>query len=267
MGTLAAPLTLYNSLFAGLVPGAFRKIAQFKDLSDGGACQTGYGDRTAAHRALQYSANLKHAEKHAPYLRWAAAVVPAFLDVIPKIIYQNHKRTPLRDIPSRTHTVLTEKNSNISAEQLGFLICIIPLYNNARTIKNHFWTGNGLDPSGHTLFKIAQYGMMYSIATEHGTKPKINTPNVYYLAATAMADVVMLGNTIAYCHTFTEIAFGGGMGIAVLLIAHLISTHTQLGEYVQRAAKTALQVVGTLGSRVTQSVMPVLPHRHHILVS
>jgi hypothetical protein len=47
----------------------------------------------------------------------------------------------------------------------------------------------------------------------------------------------MLNNTIAHCHTLGEILAGGGMGIAILLAAHLISKHTPLGEYVKKGVK------------------------------
>ncbi len=96
MGTIIAPSALYGSLFPGVVPGASWQPGGFKDLSVGGACETGYGDQTKIHKALQYLADFKHTEKHVPYLRWAVAVIPALLDVLPKIVYHNNKvYTPL----------------------------------------------------------------------------------------------------------------------------------------------------------------------------
>jgi len=248
------PSTLYSSSFAGFVSSPSWMPAGGKDLSAGGACETGYGDKTKIHSSLQYLTNLKHSEKHTPYIRWAVTVVPVLLDVLPKIAYHNEKRTPLAEIPGRTLTVLKEKIGNVSAKQLGFLLSIIPLYHNTRALKNHVFPGNGFDPSGHTMFKIAQYGMMYSITTEHGTQPRINNLTVGYIAFTAIADAVMLSNTIVNCHTLAEIAVGGCMGIAILFAARFISTHTPLGEYAQSVAKVAGKVVSRVSSTLINGV-------------
>ena len=241
-------LAPYSASLAGLVSGPSWQLAGGKDLSPGGACETGYGDQTKIHSGLQYLTNLKHSEKHTPYIRWAVTVVPVLLDVIPKIAWQNNKRTPLADIPCRTLTVLKEQVDKVSAEQLGFLLSIIPLYHNTRALKNHVFPGDGFDPSGHTMFKVAQYGMMYSITTEHGTKPAINILTIGYVALSAIADAIMLGNTIANCHTLAEIVVGGGLGIAILLAAHYISEHTPLGDYAQSVAKVASGVVSGVGN-------------------
>ena len=245
MNTIAA---LYDTLFPHAVPSASQNLSGFKDLSVGGACQTGYGEHTKIHKALQSFADLKHTEKHTPYVRWVVALVPALLDALPKIMHRDDGPTPISELPNRTYAVLKEKIGGISAEQLAFVLSIVPLYHNTRALKNHFWPGHAFDPSGHTLFKVAQYGMLYSIATDHGTKSSIDIPTIVYLAVTAIADAVMLLNTTAHCHTFAEIAVGGGMGIAVLLIGHLISKYTPLGVYARRAAERTSEVVGKLGS-------------------
>ena len=52
--------------FAEPVAGASWVPWSDKDLSAGGACETGYGDRTKIHSGLQYLTDLKHSEKHTP---------------------------------------------------------------------------------------------------------------------------------------------------------------------------------------------------------
>ncbi len=247
-------LTLYSSSLAGFVSGPAWKIGESKDLSPGGACETGYGDQTRIHSGLQFLTNLKHSEKHTPYIRWAVTVVPVFLEVLPQIMYHDNQRTPIGEIPGRTLTVLREQIGKVSARQLGFLLGTIPLYHNTRAWKNHFFPGDGFDPSGHAMFKVAQYGMMYSMTTEHGTKPTINMLTLGYVAFTAIADAVMLGNTIANCHTLAEIVVGAGLGVGILFAAHFISKHTPLGEYAQSLAKVAGRVVTRVGSALADGV-------------
>ncbi len=250
MGTIAIPLTLHGPSFPDSVSDAAWRVTKFKDLSAGGACETGYGDQSKVHKALQQLADFKHSEKHTPPLGWAVTVIPALLDMIPKIIFHDNKFTPLFDIPARTHAVLKEKIGNISAKQLGFLLGVIPIYTGARLLKNHIWPGHGFDPSGHTMFKIAQYGMMHSIATDHGTKSRINAPVIFYLTVTAIADAAMLGNTIANCHTLAEIVVGGGIGILVILIAHFVSKHTPLGSFARRVSMAVGEVFNEVGTSI-----------------
>ena len=234
-----ALLNPFIASFAELVAGASWAPWSDKDLSPGGACETGYGDRTEIHSGLQYLTDLKHSEKHTPYVRWAVVTaVPLLLDVLPTIIEREGRSQSGSNKPGRIHAAVKEKLGNISAQQLGFILSVVPLYHNTRALKNFIWPGTGFDPSGHTMFKVAQYGMLYSVTTDHGTRSRINTATICYIAFTSIADAVMLNNTIANCHTLAEIAAGGAMGVAILFAAHLISKHTSLGDYAQRGAKT-----------------------------
>lgn len=246
MSTLLAPVAAHAPSVAAVSSIPPWKLDGFKDLSPGGICEMGYGNQNSARKTLQFLSDIKHKEKYRSYLGWGVAVIPAILDVLPQILYDGHGRTPLRDIPSRTQTALRKKMGNVSAPQLGYLVSIIPLYHNARAIKNSIWMGSGLDPSGHTMFKIAQYGMMLSIATEHGTKPSINKPVICYIAVMAIADAVMLANTFTNCHTFAEVVVGGGLGVAILLTAHLIGKYTPLGQWVQRIANDTAEIFGSI---------------------
>ena len=239
-----ALLSPFIPSFAELVTGASWAPWSDKDLSPGGACETGYGDRTRIHSGLQYLTDLKHSEKHTPYVRWAVVTaVPLLLDVLATIIKREEKSQSGSDESGRIHAALKEKLGNISAQQLGFILSVVPLYHNTRALKNYIWPGTGFDPSGHAMFKVAQYGMLYSVTTDHGTRSRINTATICYIAFASIADAVMLNNTIANCHTLAEIAAGGAMGVAILFAAHLISKHTPLGDYVQRTAKTVGKAV------------------------
>lgn len=226
------------------------KLDEFKDLSPGGICEMGYGNKNTTRKTLQYISDIKHKEKYTTHLGWGIAVIPALLEMLPEILYDANGPIPFLDIPRRTGAVLKKKMDSISTKQLGFLLSIIPLYHNARAIKNSIWEGNGLDPSGHTMFKIAQYGMMLSIATDHGTKPSIKKPIVYYIGIMAAADAVMLANTFTNCHTLTEVVVGGGLGVAILITAHLISRHTPLGQWAKSVANAASEIVGTVSRKI-----------------
>lgn len=250
MSALLVPIALYDPSVAGVTSVPPWKLDGLKDLSPGGICEMGYGNHNKARQTLQYIANLKHKEKYRTYLGWGVTFIPALLDVLPEILYDENGRTPVRNIPSRTHAVLKKKIGNISAKQLGFLLSIIPLYHTARAIKNSIWMGSGFDPSGHTMFKMTQYGMMLSIATDHGTKSSISKPVIYYIALTTIADSVMLANTFTNCHTLAEVVVGAGLGTAILLAAHLISKHTPLGRWVQGIAN----VTSEIASRVIGSI-------------
>ncbi len=245
-----AVLSPFIAPFAGLVAGASWAPWSDKDLSPAGACETGYGDRTKIHSGLQYLTELKHSEKHTPYVRWAVVTaVPLLLDILPTILKRDDQNQSDSDKPGRIHAALKEKIGNISAQQLGFILSVVALYHNTRALKNFIWPGTGFDPSGHTMFKVAQYGMLYSVTTDHGTRSRINAATICYIAFSSIADAVMMNNTIANCHTLAEIAAGGAMGVAILFAAHLISKHTPLGDYAQRAAKTVGKAVyeGGLG--------------------
>jgi len=250
MSTLVIPSVHYRSSVAGIGSVPPWKLDDFKDLSPGGICEMGYGNQNNTRKTLQFLSNMKHKEKYTSYLGWGITLIPALLDAIPEILYDGNKRVPFRDIPSRTHAVLKKKMGNISARQAGFLLSIIPLYHNARAIKNSIWMGSGLDPSGHAMFKIAQYGMMLSIATDHGTKSSINKAIIFYIAITAIADTLMLANTFTNCHTFAEALVGGGLGIAVLLTAHFISKYTPLGQWAQGIANVASEIIGRIGDDI-----------------
>lgn len=228
------------------------KLDEFKDLSPGGICEMGYGDQNKTQKTLQYISNIKHKEKYSSYLGWGAAVVPALLDVLPEILYDENGRTLFRNIPRRSKAVLKKKMGSVSAKQLGFLLSMIPFYKIARAIKNSIWVGSGLDPSGHTMFKVAQYGMMLSIATDHGTKSSINMSIICYMAFTAIADAVMLANTFTNCHTLVEVVVGGGLGVAILLFAHFISKYTPLGQWVKGIAN----IVSRIGGNIRNGQIP-----------
>jgi len=226
------------------------KLDGLKDLSEGGLCETGYGTQNKARKTIQYVANAKHKEKYTPVLAWGITLVPALLDILAEAFYNEHGPTPLRDIPSRMHAALKNKMGNVSTQQLGFVISIVPAYHGARAIKNAIWKGPGFDPSGHTLFKIAQYGMMISIAGDHGEKANLGTPVILYIAVMTIADALMLANTFTNCHTLAEVIAGGAIGVAVLLTAHLIGKHTPLGQWAQRLARTAGEVVSGIGDEI-----------------
>lgn len=227
------------------------KLDGLKDLSAGGICEMGYGNRNKTQQTLQYLSTIKHREKYTSFLGWGITVIPALLDVIPEILYKENGRTPLRDIPSRAHAVVEKKLGKVSVEQLGFLLSIIPLYHGARAMKNAAWMGTGIDPSGHTMFKMAQYGMMLSIATDHGTKSSVNMPISFYIALTVIADALMLANTFTNCHTLAEVVIGAGIGTAILLAAYLVSQYTPLGRWAQRIAGGAREMIGGIGNRRT----------------
>lgn len=246
------PLPLHNHSVAGAASVPPWKLDGLKDLSPGGICEMGYGNKNKTRKTLQYLSDIKHKEKYTAYRGWGIAVIPALLDVLPEILYNDNGPTPFRDIPRRAHAALKKKLGCVSAKQLGFLLSIIPLYHNARAIKNSIWVGSGLDPSGHTMFKIAQYGMMLSIATDHGTKSSINASVVYYIAITAVADALMLANTFTNCHTLAEVVVGGGLGVAVLLTAHLVSKYTPLGQWAKGIANAASEVFGSLTGNLTR---------------
>jgi len=244
------PLPLHKHSVAGAVSVPPWKLDGLKDLSPGGICETGYGDKNTTRKTLQFLSDIKHKEKYTAYHGWGIAVLPALLDVIPEIIFDDNGRTPFRDIPRRAHAALKKKLGCVSAEQLGFLLSIIPLYHKARAIKNSIWAGGGLDPSGHTMFKIAQYGMMLSIATDHGTKSSIKKSIVYYIGIMAAADALMLANTFTNCHTLVEVVVGGGLGVAVLVSAHLISKHTPLGRWAKGIADDVSEIFGTISGTI-----------------
>lgn len=250
MSTILVPLALYGPSDApvGSIPPW--KLDGLKDLSAGGICEIGYGNQNKTRKTLQYLSYIKHKEKYRSYLGWGIAFIPALLDVIPEILYGEKGRTPFRDIPDRAHTVLRNKIGNVSTTQLGFLLSIAPLYYTARAIKNSFWMGRGLDPSGHTMFKFAQYGMMLSIATDHGAKSRISIPIICYIAFTAVADALMLANTFTNCHTLGEVIIGGGLGVAILLSAHFISKHTSLGQWAQGIGGVVSKVISRVGSSI-----------------
>lgn len=242
MSTIFVPFALQGPSVADAAAVPPWKLDGLKDLSPGGICERGYGNKNNTQKTLQFLSNIKHREKYTRYLGWGVAAVPALLDVIPEILYDNKGRTPFKEIPSRAHATLKKKMGSISAEQLGFLLSIIPLYHNARTIKNSIWMGGGLDPSGHTMFKITQYGMMLSLATDHGTKPSMSMPIIYYIAFTVVADAVMLANTVTNCHTLAEVLIGGGLGAAILLTANFIGKYTPLGLFAQEIANVASEI-------------------------
>ena len=132
-----ALLNPFITSFAELVAGSSWAPWSSKDLSSGGSCETGYGDRTKIHSGLQYLTDLKHSEKHTAYVRWAVVTaVPLLLDVLPTIIKRDEKSRSRSDEPGRVHAVLKEKLANISAQQLGFILSIVPLYHNTRALKN-----------------------------------------------------------------------------------------------------------------------------------
>ena len=256
------PLPLHDHSIAAATSVPPWKLDGLKDLSPGGICEMGYGNKSKTRRTLQYLSDIKHKEKYTVYRGWGITVIPALLDVLPEIIYNEDGPTPFRDIPRRTQAALKKKIGNISPTQLGFLLSIIPLYHNARAIKNSIWVGSGLDPSGHTMFKIAQYGMMLSIATNHGTKSSISTPVFYYMAITAVADALMLANTFTNCHTLLEVVVGGGLGVAVLLTAHLVSKYTPLGQWARGIGNAASgflgSVIGNIANGQTRSRTQVM---------
>ncbi len=226
------------------------KLDELKDLSPGGICETGYGSGSKAQKTLQYVSNLKHREKYSSYLGWVSTVMPALLDALPEILFTDNGLAPLHDIPARAHAVLKKKVGNISAQQLVFLLSIIPLYHSGRALKNSIWKGGGLDPSGHTMFKMAQYGMLLSIATDHGKKTSISKPVFYYLAFTVIADALMLANTFTNCHTLSEVIVGGVLGLTILTIAHCLSKHTPLGHGAQKIANVATEIVARVGDAI-----------------
>lgn len=222
------------------------RLDELKDLSPGGICEMGYGDKNKTLKTLQFLSEIKHKEKYAAYRGWGIALVPALLDVLPEILFDADGPAPFRDIPRRAQAALKKKLGRVSTKQVGFLLSIIPLYHNARAIKNSIWVGSGLDPSGHTMFKIAQYGMMLSIATDHGTQSSIKKSIVYYIGIMAAADAVMLANTFTNCHTFTEVVVGGALGVAIILTAHLVGKHTPLGQWAKEIANAASEFFGAV---------------------
>lgn len=254
MSTVLVPLVLHGPSVAGLASVPPWKLDGLKDLSAGGICEMGYGNKNQTRKTLQYVSNIKHKEKYTSYLGWGITIIPALLDVLPEILYDDNGRTPFRDIPSRAHAVLKKKMGNVSDKQLGFLLSIIPLYHNARAIKNSVWIGGGLDPSGHTMFKIAQYGMMLSIATDHGTKSSTNKPIIYYIAFMALADAVMLANTFTNCHTLAEVVVGGSLGAAILLTAHVVSKYTPLGQWARGLVNAVSEIIGGISGKKVAGV-------------
>jgi len=247
MTATITPLGLQGSPLSGFLSRLSWKPAGFKDLSPGGDCETGYGDQTKVHQGLQYLTDLKHTEKQMPYVRWATAAVPLLLEALPDIALRDKQQVPLTEIPARAFAVLKRKVAAVSPEQLGFLLSVIPVYHNTRTLKNAIWPGQGFDPSGHVMFKVAQHGMMYSLATDHGVKTNLNLATIVYIIGTAVADTVLLNNTLANCHTLGEVVVGGGLGVVILLVAHGVSRHTPLGEYAQEFAGAASSLVGKIG--------------------
>jgi hypothetical protein len=135
---------------------------------------------------------------------------------------------------------LKKRLAGVSPNQLGYLLSIVPLYQSARALKNSIWPGGGLDPSGHALFKVAQYGMMISTATAHGSRGKLRPAVVSYLSLMAVADSVMLANTFTNCHTLTEVLVGVVLGLAVLLAAALIGELTPLGSLAKELGLVAI---------------------------
>lgn len=246
MSAASIPFSLQSPSTSGDASVPPWKLDGLKDLSPGGICETGYGDKNKARKTLQFVAEIKHKEKYTAYRSWGIAIIPALLDVLPEIVYDGNGPTPLRDIPRRAHVALKRKFAGLSPEQLGFLLSIVPLYHNARAGKNAIWPGSGFDPSGHTMFKIAQYGMMLSVATDHGTKSSIEAPIVLYIAITAIADSLMLANTFTNCHTLAEVVVGAGLGAAVLLGAHLVSKYTPLGHWAKGIGNAASALLDDL---------------------
>lgn len=227
------------------------KLDGFKDLSPGGICELGYGDQNKTRKTLQYLSNIKHREKYRSYLGWGVAFVPWLLNATPEVLYDGNGRTPLRDIPMRVRIVLKRRLAKISDRQIGFLLSVIPLYNNARRIKNAIWIGGGFDPSGHTMFKMAQYGLMLSIATDHGSNTSISMPIIGYIAIMVVADSLMLANTFTNCHTSAEVVVGAALGAATLIAAQVISRYTPLGRWVRRSANAICEIVrGASSNRV-----------------
>lgn len=236
-------LSLWGPSTAGISSIPPWKLDNLKDLSAGGICETGYGKKNRTSQTLQYISDLKHREKYSSFAGWGITVLPALMDILPAILYHDNRRTPFRDILRRTQIVAKEKTGSTSTDQLGFLLSLVPVYNGIRALKNFVWKGSVIDPSGHLIFKMSQYGMMLSIATAHGTKLDVTKPVLSYIAIMAVADAVMLANTVTNCHTLVEVVIGGGLGVVILLAAHLISKSTPLGQWTKKAMASVLDKI------------------------
>jgi hypothetical protein len=211
--------------WSGALSGALYKGSRglsFKDLSLGGTCAVGFGQSTWMHRNLQVLNDLKNIEKHSQF-GWLIASLPIVMDTLHTLVVkEDGSYVRPKELSKRFYTVLKEKKNNLSINQLAFLASAIPLYTLTRTLKNTLWTGQGFDPSGHVMYKVVQQGLLFSLATAHGTKSKGVWINYCFLLVNSLADAAMLANTTANCHTTGEVLTGFGMGLGILGTAHLI---------------------------------------------